>query len=370
MTIKKSLISVAASAAIIAAVTGCSSNGTTAATTTTTTDPLISSSVTAVDGYIYNATAKAYYLAEDNASMVGIALTNTPTTLETNSSIVTLGSNSYALPSDTTDAIKSRIKFFEIATTASSTSGVTFTPAAYIEGDGVDGYDVNDTLLGTTTILAPATASIASPITNLIVLNNAATFGSTTAIPTSLVDLNSSVDTQIDANATVLATKLGLGDVNLLTADPVATAATNPTYRLVNAMLKDATLADMTAILAFTTPTTLAATLTNIATLPNAAGATLAGSLATLAAAGEFTTASVEEMNVERSVTLGVKTDTTAPVVTGKFPIDAIEINDVTTGNFVAAGAKINGSALNVDLNMTNVDGNISNQTFNILYKE
>jgi len=86
----------------------CSSNGTTAATTTSG----VQSSVTAVNGYVYNATGKAYYLAEDNASLK--TLTSTDTTKDVVSGEITVGSAVYSLPSDTNDSVKSRIKFFSI----------------------------------------------------------------------------------------------------------------------------------------------------------------------------------------------------------------------------------------------------------------
>ncbi|WP_373035047.1 beta strand repeat-containing protein [Sulfurimonas sp.] len=375
MTINKSLISIAAATLLAASFVGCSSDdSSTAATTTSTasTTAAIQTAVQAVDGYIYNATAKAHYLAEDNASMKTVALTSTPTTKEVVSGVVTLGSSTYSLPADTNSSVKSRIKFFSIATKASSTSGTVFTPAAYIEADGVNGYDVNDTQLGTTVILAPGNSPIASPITSMIVSNNAATFGGYAAaggtVPTSLVDLNATTFAEIEANATKIATNLGLTGVNLLTADPVQLASTNPTYKLVTALLKGAGATEAAAILAATPATTLAGTLTTLASaITDVNAKALATSLAASATNGAFTTSDIAGMNIEKSVVNGTIQSLTPPTTTGKFALDAIEINNVVSSTFASTGAKIANTAMLVDFNMTNTDGNISNTAFKLV---
>jgi len=377
MTIKKSLISVAAASLLAAGFAGCGSDSSstpaaaTTDTTTTTTSGVVSS-VQAVDGYVYNATAKAYYLADNNTSMTAITLTATPTTKDVVSGVVTVGQSTYSLPADTNASVKSRIKFYTISDTVSSSVGTTFTPAAYIEGNNIDGYDANDTLLGTTVLYSPANSAIISPLTNLIyTANSASLFGATTAVPTTLVDLNATTFTALEANATKIATNLGLTGVNLLTADPVALAATNPTLRLVTALLKGADSTTATTILAMTTPaTTLATTLTAVAAALPAGdtGKTLATTLAASAANGGFSTSDIAGLNIEKSVTAGSVQSLVAPVTTGLFPINGISINGKDSTEFVAAGAKISSTLADIyaDINMSKVDGNITNKAFNV----
>ena len=371
MTIKNSLISIVASAAIITAITGCSSDSTTAAVAAAaaTTDTGIPSSVQAVDGYIYNATVTAYYLAEDNASMVPIVLDTNNTTKDISTQVVTMGSSTYTLPSGTNSTVQSRIRFTTVTNKVSSSVGTTFTPASYIEGNNIDGYDANDTLLGTTTLYAPGMSDMVSPLTTLVYNSvGASVLGTTTAIPTTVLgEINATTYDGIEANATALATKLGLSGVEILYADPVALAASNPTYRLVTALMKDAPSTAAATLLAGTTPTTLAATLTLIGTAQTGTAQTLANTLAASAANGGFTTADVAGMNIEKSVAYGTIQSLANPVTTGKFPLNAITIDGSASSNFVLAGAKVDNDAFNVDFNMSNVDGNISNTTFNAL---
>ncbi|WP_373034912.1 beta strand repeat-containing protein [Sulfurimonas sp.] len=365
---KKSLISVAASALLVAAITGCSSNGTSSSSSSTSsTSGGIQSSVQAIDGYVYNATGKAYYLAEDNASMKSVTLTANKTTKDVVTNVVTLGQSTYSLPADTNASVKSRIKFFNFTNTASSTAGTTFTPAAYFEADNVDGYDVNDTLMGATTLTVPANFSIASPLTQLVYLANTAIFGTTTTVPTSLVDLNTTTFAQLEANATKIATNLGLTGVNLLTADPVALAATNPTFRLVTALMVGSNLATATSILAAPPATTFAATLSNVAAaLPTGTGKTLATALATSATNGGFNTTDIATMNIEGSVAAGTIKTLVAPTKTGKLPLNAITFGGTDVATLTAAGTKLSNSAISLDLNMSNVDGNVSNKAFTL----
>ena len=377
MTFKKSMISIAAAAVIAAGITGCgSSSSTTAATTTTTTDTTtssIQSSVKAVDGYIYNATVKAYYVNEDNTTMGSATLEYTPTTKNTNTSVVTLGTSTYSLSAadDANASIKDRIRFFTVATTASSDDGnVTFTPAAYIESDGVDGYDVNDTLLGTTTIYAPASSGIASPLTNLIYQANIATLGSITTAGTAAAEFNSTILTALEANATKIATNLGLGDINLLTADPIQLAATNPTFKLVTALLKGASTADANTILGATAATTLSGTLEIIDGLASADGAAFAATLKSLVDNGAFSTSDVANLNIEKSIVDNSINSLTAPTIDGKFPISGITVDGSDYANFAAAGAKLDISAnetVDINMSLATSDVNVSNTTFNLL---
>lgn len=378
MTIKNSLISVAASALLISAMTGCSSSDSTPAATTTTTG--IQSSVTAVDGYIYNPTMEAFYLTDDNVTMGSVTLTGTDTTKDTATGVWTIGGASYAL-ADTNTSILSKIKFFRLSGKGSSSTGTTFTPATFIEtGASGAGYDTNDTILGTTFVMyAPANGAIMSPVSNLIYLANSAALGtvpvgsSTATKGTISADINSSYLTSLEANATAIAANLGLGDINILTADPVALEATNPTYRLVTALLKGVTAATANSIIGATAPTS--ATLTNtLATIKTAftAGAensALLDDLITRVNAGTFTTADVATMNVEKSVENGAVTNKAAATLTGFFPVNSISVNTTETDQLIATGAKIANDAIALDINMSNVktDANISNNSFKLL---
>ena len=367
MTLKNSLISISAAALLVAGITGCSSNG----TTTVAEDPVVSSiasSVQAVDGYIYNGLVKAYYLDDDNVTMNSVTLTNTDTTKNTDTLAVTLGSSTYSLAEANT-SIQDKIRFFTIASKGSSDDGVvTFTPATYIESDGVDGYDVNDTLLGATTIFAPATSSIVSPLSNLVYLASQATLGTTAAFGTAQVDLNTTTFAQVEGNATVIATNLGLSGVDLLADDPVELAATNPTFRLVNALMLGSGAADLALIQAATAPTTLAEVLTLVGTTA-ADGAGLANTLAPLASDGAFTTSDISGLNIEASVVQGGIVSLVAPTISGKFPISGISTNGISSSLLnTGAGNKYCPNVDTLDVNMTLAgDVNVSNTTFNLL---
>ena len=381
MTIKNSLISVAAAALIVAGVTGCggssgssSNTGTPPATTTG-----IQSEVKAVDGYIYNATVKAYYVTDDNTTMGSVTLAPAKkTTKNTSTGDVTLGSSTYSL-ADSNASIKDKIRFFTVATTASNDDGnVTFTPAAYIEADGVNGYDTNDTLLGSTVIYAPATSGIASPVTNLIYQANTALFGTTTTAGTAAAELNSTVIAQIESNASKIAENLGLGDVNILTADPIELAATNPTFKLVTALLKDAGPITANAILAVTTaPTNLVETIATVNTAiandtvlaaanPNAV--TFIGSLNTMAQNGAITAADLANINIEKSIAQGSIQNLVAPTIAGKFPVSSITVDSKASSELAAAGAKWNGGGtVDVNMSLASSDANVSNTSFSLL---
>ena len=379
MTIKNSLISVAAASLLIAGLAGCgSSSSSSSSSTSSSTSGGIQSSVNAVDGYIYNATVKAYYVTDDNSTMGSVTLTATPTTKNTSTLVSTVGGHTYSLSAadDANASIKDRIRFFTVATTSSVDDGnVTFTPAAYIEADGEAGYDANDTLIGTTVLYAPATSSVVSPLTDLIYQSNTATLGTTTTAGTAAAELNASIIAAIDANATKIATNLGLGSVNLLTADPVDLASSNPTLKLVTALFKSSTSTASTvsdAVLAMTTPaTTLATTLAGVvAALPTGNAKTFATELQTLAVAGAFTTSDVAALNIEKSVATGTYTTTAIPTFTGKFPVSGVDVGTKKSTVLSAAGAKYL-STDTVDVNMTlaaaNADANISNTSFKLL---
>jgi len=364
MTFKKSMISISAAAVIAASLTGCGSSS----SSTQQNQTGIQSSVKAVDGYIYNALVKAHYLADDNITMKTVTLSADSTTKDAVTNKVTLGGSSYKLATadDANTSIKNRIRYFSIASKVSTTSGTTFTPASYIEADGVDGFDVNDTALGATLIYAPATSAIASPLTSLIYQANPALFNPTTATG----ELNATTIAQIESNASKIATNLGLTGVDLLTADPIDMATKNPTFKLVTALLKGANAADAAAVLAATPATTLAETLAIVvtATSGNANAKTLATSLQAMAENGAFKTSDIASVNIEKSVATGSYATLTAPTIKGKFPVSGLTVDGVMSTDLSAAGAKWDSTGT-VDINMTlaSSDMNVSNTSFSVL---
>jgi len=371
MTINKTLMSVAAAGALAAMMTGCgsdSSSGSSGGNNGSTAGG-VQSSTKAVDGYVYNAKAEAYYLSEDNTTMKAVTMEAASTTKDVVTGKVTVGSSTYALPADTNDTVKKRIKFFKISSKPSSTSGTLYTPPTYVEASGIDGFDGNDTELKTKTIYAPANAAVTSPLTNLVYQANAATlFGTETGVPTTLVDLNATTLAALENNASVIAKNLGLGDVDLLTADPVALAASNPALRLVTALMIDADVNTATTILKAKKPAAnLAETLEIVATaLPAGNAKTLATTLAAQAKSGALDNEFILKMNIEKSVESGDIATLEAPEVKGKFPItaNAIEINDVNNTELIGTGAKIKKETFSVDINMDALDGNISTSKF------
>jgi hypothetical protein len=256
----KTLISVAAAGALAAMMTGCSSDDSTVYYPTTTNG--IQSATQAVDGYIYNAKAEAFWLGEDNKTMSAVTMEAVDTTTDVATNTVKLGDNTYKLPADTNSTVKNRIKFFKLSAKPSTVDGTIYTPATYVEASGVEGYDGNDTLFGGP-LYTPANAAVSSPLTSLIYAANPALFGDENTAPTIAVDINETTLKALENNATVIAKNLGLGDVDLLTADPVALAEKNPTLRMVTALMINADANSANAILAATKPaTTLAETMT------------------------------------------------------------------------------------------------------------
>ena len=376
MTIKNSIISVSAAALLVAGITGCSSNGTTttAATTTTTTSAL-TTAVKAVDGYVMNATVTAYFTNEDNTTMGSVALTGTDSSKDPLTGNWTDGSATYSLPSDANDTVKNGLKFYKLtykaAVPATATTG--FKPATYLENGYAAGFDANDTAAATTFALyAPANSGIISPISSLLYQANSATLGTETAVGTVVTDLNTSYLTNLENNATNLAATLGLGSVNLLTADPVALAGSNPTFTLVNALLKDtATQAVANALLTAAAPAS--ATLTNtLTTLTTAGGGgTLATTLLSQAQDGTFTTSSIASLAIDKSVAAGTPQNAATVDNSTKFQVTDINITTAlatSTLNNSGTGAKYKiGTDSPVVTIATDNDKNISNKSFNII---
>jgi len=379
MTFKKSMISIAAAGVIAAGLTGCgsSSNSTPPPPGPTPNPGGIQSTVKAVDGYVYNGKVEAWYLDDDNRTMKSVTLNNTKTTKNSVTGVWTVGSADYSL-ADTNASIKDRIRFFRLTGVASSSEGTTFTPATFIESGQATGYDGNDTiLLPTFTMFAPANSGVLSPISNLIYQATSSTVGTTAAFGSDQVELNASVLSQLENNASMMATKLGLAGVNLLTSDPVALETSNPTLRLVNALLKPATAGNIsamaTAIMNATAATDLAGTLGVVKAGLTAAGqgTVLVSDLETKAKAGAFTTADVANMNIEKSVETDSYKAKAEVSNKGVYPVKAITVNTTDFEDLIANGAKLKNEEMNVALDMSGLsnDTNISTSTFSVLVK-
>lgn len=369
MTLKKSMISIAAAGVIAATITGCGSSGGTSYAPITTTG--IQSSVQAIDGYIYNGLVEGYYLQDDNKTIGKVALVAKKTTKDVSTGVVTLGESTYSLPTDANTSVRNGLKFFKISNAVSSSVGNTFTPATYIEADGVNGFDANDTALDTTTIYAPANSKILSPLTSLIYQANSAALGSETVASTIKGDLNATTLKGLENNATVIAKNLGLGDVNLLTADPIALASSNPALKLVTALLKDAPATAATKILSMTTPaTTLSATIqATIDAGLSAKADTFAKELKALVDSGAVSAADIAKINLEKSVATGKYSSLAAPSLKGKFVVSGLTVDGADSSALVEKGAKLKLTTTEtVDINMTasTNDVNVSNTSFNL----
>lgn len=380
MTFKKSMISIAAAGVIAAGLTGCgsSSNGTPPPPGPQPDPSGIQSTVKAVDGYVYNGKVEAWYLSDDNRTMKSVTLNNVKTTKNSVSGVWTVGSADYSL-ADTNASIKDKIRFFKLTGVASSSEGTTFTPATFIESGQATGYDGNDTILTPAfTMFAPANSAVLSPISNLVYQATSSVLGSTTTAFTSdQVELNTSMLSVLENNASMMATKLGLAGVNLLTSDPVALEASNPTLRLVNALLKPSSTGNITAmansIMNATAATDLAGTLGVVKAALTDAGQNTAfvTDLETKAKAGSFTTADIANINIEKSVETDSYTAKSEVSKKGVFPVDSITVNTKNFEDLIGNGAKLQTNNINVVLGMSGraTDTNISNTSFSVLVK-
>jgi len=374
MTINKSLISIVAATLLVTGFAGCGSSGggsssaSTPASTPASTSGVVSS-VQAVDGYIYNAKVQAFYLKDDNTTMGSVTLKEANlTTKNSSTGLWTVGSNTYTLP-EANASIQSRIRFFKITSNPYHSKGLIYTPATYIEADGVPGYDTNDTLLNNTVIYAPANSGIASPITSLVVTANPGLFGINGSIKKG-VDLNATTFKEIDSNLTAIAKNLGLGDIDLKTADPVELAKTNPKFRLATALLKGVDAAGAKKIINAKTPAKDLSTMLSMiagATTGNAKSA--AQGLENLAKNGALTDDAILNMNLEKTVSTGNLTSKTSPNLKGKFPVSGITIDGVDTSTLnTSKGAKYNiSNKLDINMTLASKDENVSNTPFKLL---
>ena len=244
MTIKNSLISVAAATLIVAGVTGCGgSSGSSSSSSTPTTSGVNPSSFEAVDGKIMNALATGYYVDENNATQtVTMEVTKTSTNVVDGN--VTKGSYAYSIPEDS-NVTADMIRYVEFnATTALVEDGQSY-PASFIDVDGSLDYNVSKDQAFTGPFTAPKGFKYVTPVSTMVM----ALMGDDITSP----ELNA---TLLANKIELIASKLNLTTDNMKNLDPTAEGAEE--YGFVNAMLAASTPAELSA-----TATALAALETN-----------------------------------------------------------------------------------------------------------
>lgn len=364
MTIKKSLISVAAAGAIAAMVTGCgssskSNNGTT--------------SVKATDGYVLNYTATAI-LGDGNSSSTKTTEVKLPNAVKaasiTAGAAQTAGSPVLDLSKDLTAAEIANLQTVKLAYKAQSrANGTTLIYGTFFDANGDSKFVAKDgDTLATAgfAMEAPAGYKNITPITTLI----AARIATLTAS-----DTNETNRTAVEALAlTQISDALGLAADDIKNVDPIDAVKTNPAYTLVNSMLgKSAGTTEMTAIansLATATKATDA-----VSALKNiAAGATASKAFYTNVAdqfaadANMINTVASMNLDASRSGT----TFTPISLATGSsdFNVTAVKVGSIETSLLAGTGAKAKQSDLNdVNLTMDFADANITNKPFTLAIK-
>lgn len=348
MTIKKSLISVVAAGALAAMVTGCGSSDSTSSSSSTSGGTTNSATVTAVDGYIINGTAKAYFLDENNDTQTITMDSTLHTTDSVDSTLDTVGAADYTLSDDTN---KSLIRYYSIENKVLGLSGTTTTPATFIDDGSVEGkYDTNDTLFTArftagTKLYAPAAGfSVVSPLTNIVF--NAV--GGVTAL-----EATEELNTTLIANKTEeVAAILGFDTATMKTTDPLDAISDNPTFAFVNTMIsRAANPATFTTSLLKEANATSTSTFTDlIAKLSSAAedagDATLKGVFDTIAneidLVGESDyVAAIPTLNLDDTAAAGGTAKVNSASTTAIANLNTIEINGYSADALNANGDKI-----------------------------
>jgi len=233
MTLKKSLISVAAAGLLVSAITGCSSNSSTTAATTTTSNP---TSLTAVDGYVLNATITATY-GDGNDSNISYATTSALTNAMSYASVAaggtqTAGSPVIDLSKDLTAAQIANLQSVTLSYKPQSTDGTKLTYATFFDVNGDNKFDTTQGDIAAPTgfsLTAPVGYKIISPVTTMIATRIAAvTAGDTNATTRA---------TNAAAAESAIIAALGLTADKVKNIDPTTTVSTDPAYALINAML-------------------------------------------------------------------------------------------------------------------------------------
>jgi hypothetical protein len=259
----KTWLSVAAAGVLAAGVfTGCGSSG-----NGNSSDTAAPTSFTLADGYVYNAKVTAYYQKDDNTT--GSFIIPTTDYMHAVGDVKTqvqAGDINYKI-AEADEAMAQKVKYIEAThkTVHATTAGTT--PDTFIDENGDGKWDDNDTKVPSTfKMRAPYGFSVVSPVSDLIYANIVTAYPNY-ASKTKGFDLNETIKAQIDANTTLLATKLGLTAKDLKSNDPLTDVsnATNAKQAALYAMIAselgsattDAKRADFVSkIQASTTPTT------------------------------------------------------------------------------------------------------------------
>ncbi len=374
MTIKKTLISVAASALLLAAMTGCSDddddNNSNSSSNPT--------SIIASDGYVLNYTAVAIISDtegnESNTTHAEIKLPKSVSNASFVDGVQVAGSPVLDLTKDLTPAeidnlVEVRLSYVE----QKDNSGIpgTFFDAnsdgKFVQADG--DILITDTKFAMT---APAGYKNITPITTLIATRIAALIGA---------DNNESNRSEVEALALKeIAAGLGLKQSDIQLVDPMDAALSNPTYTLINAMLgqaiTDGNLGTIATSLSKATAAKDASdALRNIA---DGAGAsklfyTSTAEKIDLDPSGYLDNVSSMNLDSGRSQTKGGGTSF-APALTttsdADFNVTAITIKDVNTSILISSGAKVGASYLEATgIKITTADANISNKKFTLAIK-
>ena len=369
MTLKNTLISVAASALLISAITGCSSDSTTTPPPSTEI-----TQVTVTDGYVINYTATAT-ISDGNSSTTSNTaanVTSVPLPLGVTHSTkvagaaATAGSAVIDLTKDLTATQRANLVSISVAPKLQTTGqDGTINYATFFDanGDGTFSTANGDVLAPGIAMSAPVGYKNITPITTLV-----------NARITTLTTGDTNDTARSTDNAAALATvvsKLGITADKIQNVDPMDTISADPAYALTNAMLGALTAGDMTTLSTYlaatTTPaaTTAAAALTNVANSGiTAATAAWFASAATQLAADSTMINSVSSWNLDATrAALGA---TFAPVnsaaVSSDYNVTAITFTNNNAANLAGAGAKLNTADFNaLDINLTSSsDTNIS----------
>ena len=359
MTIKKSLISVAAATLIVAGVAGCGgSSGSNSSGGTTSSS--VTSSVTAVDGYIMNATATAVYFDEDNNSVSEPMKSSLHTTDSVDSTKDTVGAADYTMTDDTN---KSLVRYFTLSNKLLETSGTTTTPATFIDDGSVTGvFDINDTVFATRfpgrTLYAPAGSSVLTPLTSAVFQQAGGTAAFT---PATMGDLNQTV---IDNAFDMIAAKTNISVSDLKTVDPTNDVSANPEYALINTLtaqaIDDGVLgAFVTALVAednATASTTLTETITKLETAATTAGLTtnvFTNVLADIAILGEANyIADIPSLNLDDTLNNGGTAAYSSALSTAVASTASVVAGGQSVWSLTSAGDKI-GSTTGKDVTIT-----------------
>jgi hypothetical protein len=354
MTIKKSLISMAAASLLVAAMTGCSDDS---SSSTPTPTPSTVTSVTATDGYVYNYGVTVTY-SDGNSSAknytTSAALTDAvKMTTKAAGKRQVAGSAVMSL-SELNSTVLDNLKSVNLFTKGQSSDGTTITYATFFDANGNGEFNTTEgdyyVPTGGFTMSTPAGFKVISPITTIV--NSRIT----TLMASESNDSNRSEITSLALSK--VATALGLTSDKIKNVDPMDTVSSDPAYALINALMGQVIIdgeesAVATSLVSATAPATVSDALKNIA-----AGATSSKSLFTDAAnqlaADSDMINSVSSWNLDdlRSRTMGTAKTTFTPTEltsgSADFNVTAITIGGKNTSELAGSGAKIAAGALDV----------------------